>query len=107
GGLVLTDGRALEAARAVEGMAEVSEQLLDALAGAALAFDLAVPAAFGGVDGERFLDLAAGAEPGRVLGRGDELSAGQVEVTLARPSAAPDHELELRPRRRPRESLLK
>ena len=71
--------------RAIQGFAEISKQLLDALAGAVVAFDLAVPSTGSGVEGDGLLDLAAGAEPGRVLGRGDELGAGQVEVALARP----------------------
>jgi len=49
-----------------------------------VAVDLAFPAAFPGIVGELFLEAEAFAEPRRVLGRGDELGAGQVEVALAR-----------------------
>ncbi len=45
----------------VEGLAEVGEQLLDALAGASVALDLAVPATGCGVEGERLVDLSPGA----------------------------------------------
>lgn len=48
-----------------------------------MAFDLAVPTARGGIKGEGLFDLAAGPQPRGVLGCGDELGAGQVEVALA------------------------
>ncbi|WP_326608184.1 hypothetical protein [Streptomyces sp. NBC_01800] len=67
----------------VERLAEVGQQLLDAVGGAAVAFDLAVPAVVGGVGGEGVLELAPCSQPGCVDGCGDELRAGQVEVALA------------------------
>ncbi|MEU9273511.1 hypothetical protein AB0D87_04565 [Streptomyces sp. NPDC048342] len=60
----------------VRGLAEVDQESVDAFAGAAVAFDLAVPARFCGVAGEGLLDFASGSQPRRVLGRRDELRAG-------------------------------
>ncbi|MFE4869909.1 hypothetical protein [Streptomyces sp. NPDC056682] len=65
-------------------LAEVGQESVDAVAGAAVALDPAVPAAFGGVVGEGLLDFTSGSQPRRVLGCRDELRAGQVEVALAR-----------------------
>ena len=53
----------------VDGLAEVGQQPPDALAGAPVALDLAVPAVRGGIEGERLLDLAPGPQPRRVLRR--------------------------------------
>ena len=50
-----------------------------------MAFGLAVPAVFGRVEGEGLFDVAAGAQPGRVVGCGDEFGAGEVEVAFAGP----------------------
>ncbi|GAA1888327.1 hypothetical protein GCM10009753_16130 [Streptantibioticus ferralitis] len=69
--------------RWVEGLAKVGQQLLDAVGGAAVAFDLSIPAVIGGVGGEGVLDLAPCSQPRRVGGCSDELRAGQVEVALA------------------------
>ena len=66
-----------------EGLTEVGQELFDAVGGAAVTFDLAVPAVVGGIGGESVLDLASCPQPGRVGGRGDELRAGQVEAALA------------------------
>ncbi|MEV0495828.1 hypothetical protein [Streptomyces atratus] len=41
------------------GLPKVRQKLVDAVAGAAASFDLAVPAAFGGVQREGLLDPAA------------------------------------------------
>ena len=68
----------------VDGLAELSEELLDAPAGAAVTFDLAVPAVSGSIERQLLLDLVAGAETRRVVGRGDEFRAGEVEVALTR-----------------------
>ncbi len=54
-----------------------------ALACAPVPLDLTVPPTCSSIKGKRPLDLAPGSQPGCVLGRGDELGAGQVEVALA------------------------
>ncbi|MGY4919465.1 hypothetical protein ACWD9K_30360 [Streptomyces sp. 900116325] len=64
-------------------MPKVRQKLVDAVAGAAMPFHLAVPAAFGGVVSEGLLDLTSSPQPRGVLGCGDELGAGQVEVAFA------------------------
>lgn len=54
------------------GLPKVREKLVDAVAGAAVSFDLAVPAALGGVESESLLDFASGPQTWCVLGRGTE-----------------------------------
>jgi hypothetical protein len=73
------------AAPFLDGFAEVGRQLFDAPAGAAVPFDHTVPATLGGVTSEGLLDLTSGPQPWGVVGCGDQLGAGQVEVALARP----------------------
>ena len=51
--------------------------------GAAVAFDFAVPAVFGGVVCEVVFQSVSGPQPWGVGGCGDELGAGEVEVALA------------------------
>lgn len=41
------------------GLPEVREKLVDAVAGASMSFDFAVPAALGGVESEGLLDLTS------------------------------------------------
>jgi hypothetical protein len=72
------------ASRFSVGLAEFGQQSVDALGGALMAVDFALPASLSGVVGELGLDAEAFAEPRGVLGGGDELGAGQVEVAFAR-----------------------
>jgi hypothetical protein len=65
------------------GFAEVGEQAFEPAGGGGVAFGLAGPAALAGVLDELLLDVQPGPEPWGVLGGGDELGAGQVEVALA------------------------
>ncbi|MFC4016274.1 hypothetical protein ACFOY2_54345 [Nonomuraea purpurea] len=65
--------------------AEVDEQVLDSPGDGGVSFDLAGPTALVGVLDELVLDFQPGVEPWRVVRGGDELGAGQVEVTLAGP----------------------
>jgi Phage integrase family len=68
----------------VAGVAKLAEQADDPVGHAPVAVGLAVPAAFLGVAGQLALDLQTLAQARRVLGSGDELGAGQVEVAFAR-----------------------
>jgi hypothetical protein len=67
--------------------AEVIQQGGDALGDPPVAFDRTIPAAALGVGDQLLFNAEAFAQPGRVLGRGDELCAAQVEVTLDLPGA--------------------
>lgn len=59
------------------------EEFLDAASRSSVTFGFAVPAAGFGVADELFLGAQPGLEAGCVVGGGDELRAGQVEVALA------------------------
>jgi hypothetical protein len=65
-------------------LAQFIEKRLEPRDDPAMMLDLAGPSAFFGVIGELALKAEAFAQPRRVLGSGNELSAGQVEVASAR-----------------------
>src|SRR6266567_4970687 len=65
-------------------LTEVGEQAFQAPGDRGVPFHLPGPAAFAGVLDELLFDLEPGPQPWDVLGGGDELGAGQVEVALAR-----------------------
>jgi hypothetical protein len=71
--------------RDVGRFAEFGEQAADAVCGALVALDLALPAAFSGIVGQLPLQAKAFAKTRCVLRGGDELRAGQVDIALTRP----------------------
>ncbi len=64
--------------------AEIYEELLDAVLGGGVPFDLALPAMGGRVVDKLLFDLEAGAQSGCVVAGGKELRAGEHDVALAR-----------------------
>ena len=65
------------------GFAEVAEQAADAVGDALVAVDFTLPAAFHGIVGQLPFQAKAFTKAWHVLGGGDELGAGQVEVAFA------------------------
>jgi hypothetical protein len=74
--------RATRVGRIIDWLIEIGQDLADPVSGAAVAFDLPRPAAVGDVQSEALPDLRSGPQPRRVLGRGDELRAGQIWITF-------------------------